>query len=212
MTKFVGLFGGTFDPVHKGHSELVNHLIKDYPFDLIHVIPSANPPHRKKTYCSFNKRLEMTRLAFEMNKYVKVDSREALRGGPSYAIDTIISFKKELKESNLFWILGIDSFLTIESWHRWEELLDSVNFFVMSRPEVQLEPNSLALQLIEERGCVDIYDCNSSKNIFYTSIKDIEISSSKIRSELGKEVFNEEILDMKILNFIKENKLYLRNS
>ena len=89
MPDIIGIFGGTFDPVHNGHTKTISYLLKLIPFKKIIVIPNAKPPQGKEVIGSVEDRLAMTILAFKKHRRVVVDDRESLRPGPSYAIDTV---------------------------------------------------------------------------------------------------------------------------
>ena len=120
MPDIIGIFGGTFDPVHNGHTKTISYLLKLIPFKKIIVIPNAKPPQGKEAIGSVEDRLAMTLLAFKKHRRVVVDDRESLRPGPSYAIDTVKEILKEEKVSRLNMIVGSDVFAEIDSWHHWE--------------------------------------------------------------------------------------------
>ena len=89
MPRLVGIFGGTFDPVHYGHSHTIAELLNLIPFEKIFVIPNSLPPHRENSQASFSHRYKMTSLAFRDIEKTVVDNRENLRTGPSHAIETV---------------------------------------------------------------------------------------------------------------------------
>ena len=89
MPRLVGIFGGTFDPVHNGHTKTIDFLQRLIPFEKILIIPNALPAHRENSYESFQHRFKMTSIAFQCIDKTLVDDRENLRNGPSYAIDTV---------------------------------------------------------------------------------------------------------------------------
>ncbi len=140
-TTRVGLFGGTFNPVHLGHIEIVRDVKKAFHLDKVLVIPSATPPHKKATgIVSVTDRLKMTTMCFDSLDGFEVSDIELKRNGPSYTTDTvneIISGQTDATE--LFLIIGTDAFFEIHTWHKYNTLLDSVKFIIMTRPGDHME-------------------------------------------------------------------------
>ena len=211
MKNKIGLFGGTFNPIHKGHTGIVKKLLELSFFEEIYVIPSSKPPHREEMEVDFYHRLEMAKLAFRNFKYVKIDSREKLREGPSYTLDTFLSFQAEFKDKDFFWISGIDSFLTIHQWHKWEKLIEKTNFLIIGRPGYQINSEELVKDLLKERGVTTIEECSAEKNILYFESEDFDISSSRIRLEIEQGLFNPNKIDNSVINYINNNNLYSKS-
>ncbi len=109
ISKLIGVFGGTFDPVHNGHTKIIQNLLELIPFDEIKVIPNGQPPHRTSV-CSNNDRLEMVNLAFKGIDQISIDEREIHREGPSYAIHTAKEVLEEFHQHNVVWVMGSDAF------------------------------------------------------------------------------------------------------
>ena len=131
-TKNVAIFGGTFDPVHRGHIYLAEKIIKAGEFDQLIVVPAGNPWQRP-TIASAVDRLAMARIAFESQPVVVSDC-EVRRAQNSYAIDTVRELKSEYGQSRFTWILGSDALSGIESWHDITALSELVDFLVIIRP------------------------------------------------------------------------------
>lgn len=127
-------YGGTFDPVHKGHLAVAAAAHEVLSADVM-LLPAADPPHRPPTGASALQRAEMLRLAVRERAYCIVDERELRRDGPSYSVDTLHEIRREIgPEAPLAWLLGADSFCGLSSWHRWRELLGLAHFVVAIRP------------------------------------------------------------------------------
>ena len=138
--KKIGLLGGTFDPVHNGHLAVANHVLDELGLDTIWFIPAALPPHKAghadgQDISGFAHRFNMLKRAIVGNTSVILSDIEAKRTSPSYSIDTINILIPEIGEqADLFFIIGADAFLEIDTWKQYKELPDLVNFVIISRP------------------------------------------------------------------------------
>ncbi|MDC0071828.1 nicotinate-nucleotide adenylyltransferase [Gammaproteobacteria bacterium] len=212
ISKLIGVFGGTFDPVHNGHTKIIQNLLELIPFDEIKVIPNGQPPHRTSV-CSNNDRLEMVYLAFKGINQISVDEREIHRGGPSYAIHTAREILEEYHQDNIIWIMGSDAFSEIDTWFEWEDFLNIINILVMARPGSEIDSTSMAGTLILERQTSNIDDLShGAGKILIVDIDPINISSTQVRSNLAAgETVNELILE-DVSDYIDSGKLYTKPS
>ena len=212
ISKLIGVFGGTFDPVHNGHTKIIQNLLELIPFDEIKVIPNGQPPHRTSV-CSNNDRLEMVYLAFKGINQISVDEREIHRGGPSYAIHTAREVLEEYHQDNIIWIMGSDAFSEIDTWFEWEDFLNIINILVMARPGFEIDSTSMAGTLILERQTSNIDDLShGAGKILIVEIDPINISSTQVRSNLAAgETVNELILE-DVSDYIDSGKLYTKPS
>ncbi len=135
MAEAIGILGGTFDPIHFGH--LRSALEVSQQLNLVHVrlIPSARPPHRNAPHASPQQRLMMLHLAMKNAENFIVDDRELQRDGISYSVDTLLSLREEFPGNPLFLLLGTDAFLGIQTWHKWQDLLELAHIVVIRRPD-----------------------------------------------------------------------------
>ena len=130
----IGVFGGAFDPPHRGHVGLVEAVLTRLEMDRLHVLPTALPPHKGAgTWLDFESRAQMVRAAFEHLDPVVVDEREARRSGPSYMYDTVSEIRDECADARLFLIVGGDWATGVASWYRGEDLLRMVTLVVVGR-------------------------------------------------------------------------------
>lgn len=134
----IGLFGGTFDPVHKGHLAVARAAAVRFQLGKVYLIPASMPPHRKgERITPFHHRYAMLALATvgEKRFFPSLAEAPADENHLSFTIDTVRRFKQTVgKSDHLFFLIGIDAFLQVASWHRSEELLREVDFIVASRP------------------------------------------------------------------------------
>lgn len=156
MSQRIGLFGGTFDPVHIGHLRGALEVAELMAFDQLRLIPSARPPHREAPQVSAADRLAMVELAVADLPPLRVDDRELRRERPSWTIDTLESLRAEVGESDqLFLMLGWDAFCGLPGWHRWEELLNHCHILVLQRPDADAEPPEELRDLLAARSVAD---------------------------------------------------------
>jgi len=135
----IGLFGGTFDPVHFGHLRLATELAEAFHLDNVVFIPAGLPYHRgRDAHATSEERLTMLKLATQRDARFGVDDRELKREGPTYTYDTLAEIRKERgPDQPLVFLSGSDSFEKIDTWHRWTELFDLAHFVVAIRADDQ---------------------------------------------------------------------------
>lgn len=134
MPPRIGILGGTFNPVHYGHLAAAEEVRDRLKLDRILFIPSAIPPHKHEENVPAEHRMEMVRLALAGNAFFEPSDLEIRRGGRSYTIDTVETLLQLYPGAALFFITGLDSFLEIQTWNRWDRLVTLCSFVVLSRP------------------------------------------------------------------------------
>ena len=182
--KPIGIFGGTFDPIHYGHLRTAFEMLQALDLAEVRLIPSGDPPHRGMTYAQPRLRLEMLRVATAGQDGFVVDDRELARAGPSYTVDTLASFREELREVPIALIIGMDAFLGLAGWHRWEEILDLAHLVVAHRPGWKAPDIGPLGQLIEQFGTHRVEDLHTEPRgrVHIHAVTQLEISSSEIRA------------------------------
>ncbi|NIV18601.1 MAG: nicotinate-nucleotide adenylyltransferase [Woeseiaceae bacterium] len=179
----VGIFGGTFDPIHYGHLRTAFEMLQALEFDEVRFMPSGDPPHRGETFASTRLRLEMVQVAAGGQDGFSVDARETDRAGPSYTVDTLTELREELGETPIGLIVGMDAFLGLPSWHRWGELLQLAHIVVAHRPGWKAPDIGALGELISEHGTHRISDLhdNAAGCVHIHAVTQLEISSTEIR-------------------------------
>lgn len=179
----IGIFGGTFDPIHYGHLRTAFEMLQALRFGEVRFVPSGDPPHRGKTYADASVRLEMVESATRNEPRFVVDARELRREGPSYTVDTLASMRQEQADVPMGLILGMDAFLGLTSWHRWEEILAYAHIVVAHRPGWRAPDIGPLGELINEHGTHRIEDLHEKTNncIHIHAVTQLEISSTEIR-------------------------------
>lgn len=179
----IGIFGGTFDPIHLGHLRTALELLQTLEFGEIRFIPSGDPPHRGSTAADASMRLQMLRIAVAGQPGFVVDDRELRRDGPSYTVDTLSSLRAEHPDTPLGLIIGMDAFLGLASWYRWQELLGLAHIVVAQRPG-WAAPNSGELgDVLAGHGTDSAADLHARTAgcIHLCAVTQLEISATEVR-------------------------------
>ena len=134
----IGLFGGTFNPIHRGHLQVARDVLHRYRLTTVQFIPSAQPPHKiEGILAPAADRYAMACNALADEPALKVSDIEIRRSGPSFTIDTLRRFMAEQHvETHIFFMVGLDAFLEIHTWKSYRQLFDLAAFIVMTRPQV----------------------------------------------------------------------------
>ena len=194
--KKIGIFGGTFDPIHNGHLHIAETVLAATEVEEIVFMPSANPPHKPDQRISpFEQRMQMVRLAIAGHRSFSVDDVEFRLGGTSYTVRTIETLKKEKPDTEWFLIIGSDSLLGLPSWKEPEKLIKEFRFIVFPR-------SSSDAKRAEKRFL--------EKSIVL-NVPLVTISSSDIRSRVCKDQPISEMVPAEVQRYIALHKLYLNN-
>jgi nicotinate-nucleotide adenylyltransferase len=136
----LGLMGGTFDPIHYGHLLIAEEARQVLRLDRVEFVTAADPPHKPgKAACSAEHRYAMVVLATASNPFFHASRREIERSGPSYAIDTIESYRRDHPGAEIVFITGADAILEILTWHRAAEVIRLATFVAATRPGYDLD-------------------------------------------------------------------------
>jgi len=179
----IGIFGGTFDPIHYGHLRTAFEMLQALEFGTVCFMPSGDPPHRVETFADAALRLKMGRVATAGQPGFAVDDRELKRDGPSYTVDTLESLRKERGDRPIGLIVGMDAFLGLTSWNRWDEILDMAHIVVAHRPGWKAPDIGPLGELIAAHGTHRIEDLHANRNgcVHIHAVTQLEIASTEIR-------------------------------
>ena len=181
--KPIGVFGGTFDPVHYGHLRTAFEMLQALRFDNVRFMPCGDPPHRGRTYANAELRLRMVKKAIAGQAGFLADDRELRREGPSYSVDTLAALREEFPEQPLALIIGMDAFLGLPKWHEWREIMELAHIVIAHRPGWRAPDMGTLGDLLAERGTHRIDNLHESKAgyIYIHDVTQLEISSTEIR-------------------------------
>jgi nicotinate-nucleotide adenylyltransferase len=129
------MFGGAFDPPHLAHVALARAAVAQLQLDALHIVPTGVAWHKARVLSTTEHRLAMARLAFGELAQVEVDEREIKRAGPSFTIDTLEALQAENPGAQLYLLMGHDQFAALQSWHRWQALLDIAIICIADRAD-----------------------------------------------------------------------------
>ena len=179
----MGIFGGTFDPIHYGHLRTAFEVLQALRFDEVRLMPCGTPPHRGSTVAPDDLRLAMVRAATEGQHGFVVDDRELSRDGPSYSVDTLSALRGEFPLRPIALIIGMDAFLGLPKWHQWREILQLAHIVVAHRPGWRAPDIGPLGELLADRGTHRIGDLHQAKSghIYILDVTQLEISSTEIR-------------------------------
>jgi len=209
--KMIGLLGGTFDPVHKGHLSIAKQAINMLALDELRFIPLNIPPHRQPTIASAQQRLAMLELALEDQVEMIIDTRELENNAISYTIVTLQSLRRDFPETSLILLLGDDAFAKIDSWKNWQQLLDYAHIVTIKR-----KGDSEEFIPYTVRTWMNNYSINNSEQLHETNhgqiyrleIEPVATSSTQIRHHLQHNLPVTELLPARVIDYIHAQHLY----
>jgi nicotinate-nucleotide adenylyltransferase len=180
----LGVFGGTFDPIHYGHLRTAFELLQVLRLDELRFVPAGSPPHRDVPLADGELRLAMVRAAIAGQPGFAVDEREVRRAGPSYTVTTLAELHAEFPGRSLCLVVGMDAFLGLPMWHQWREILELADVAVAHRPGWHAPVAGPLAELLARRGTsrvMDLHDSGAGR-IFVHPVTQLEISSTDLRN------------------------------
>ncbi len=216
--KRIGIFGGTFNPIHTGHVKAAQEVQRAFRMDRILFIPSSIPPHKvSPDIAPASHRMKMVELAISSYPRLVPSSIEIDAGGKSYSILTLEKLKAKFPKASMFFILGVDAFLEIDTWREHEKLLEQCHFVVISRPGYHLKEAAKTIgkeytdRIVWVSEPFDYKeDRYGSHKIFFLAIPTLNIASRDVREKIktGKSIKN--LVTETVEKYIRQNKLYQR--
>ena len=201
--KKIGIFGGTFNPVHKGHEMAAINFYNQFNLDKLIIIPANIPPHKQiDSKITASQRFEMCRICF--NKYkeynIEISDIEIKKDDISYTYHTLAEIKKEYNDDKIYFLIGSDMFLYLENWYKYQELLKLCAFAVSFRNH---QDKQKVLELREKF-------IKTGAEIELLQNEPFEISSTELRGYIKNNNFNlEKYISPEVLDYIKERKIYV---
>ena len=221
--KQIGLFGGTFNPIHLGHIQVIQEVKEGFGLNKIFIIPSALPPHKEPDgLVDAADRIEMIRLSFSNHPDFAVSDVELKRSGPSYTIDTVRHFKSILpRGAEIFLIMGLDAFLEIDTWKSYKDLFLLIPFIVMTRGTEGKNARMFGRKTVGDylkskisKGYTlsvsqSSYIHKKKQAVYVFDVTPIDISSTKIRKLIKNGSPIKSLVPGLVEAFIKNKGLYL---
>jgi nicotinate-nucleotide adenylyltransferase len=211
----IGVFGGTFDPVHIGHLRTCVELRGSLDLAEIHMIPCARPPHRSSPVATAEQRLAMLRRAIINEPCLLADDREIRRTGPSYTVDTLRELRVAAGKRAIYFCIGMDSLLSLDSWHRWRELTDFAHLVVVARPGWNLPVQGPVADWLADKlvGDVEPADIQLTAKepcgqVLIRKMIPLPIESTRLREDLANGRSVRYLIPDGVLDYIQEHRLY----
>ena len=198
----IGIYGGSFDPVHLGHLQTAASVKNELNIDRLFMLPCFEPVHKNSLNYTSKQRLQMLDLAIKEFNSLEIDTREILRGGSSFMIDTLLDLKESFKNESICLIIGMDSFIKFKTWKNWDEFSKLIHLVVLPRNGDQ--PVSKTLTTFETVENIDKLESNLSGHLYFSNSQMIDISSSAIRGKIAANQNLDNLLPISIINFLKK--------
>lgn len=208
----IGVFGGTFDPVHNGHLRTALEVGELLALDELRLVPASVPPHRDAPVATGAERLRMLQLAADANPGFLVDDLELVRGGASYTIETLRAVRAEAgPQARLCLIVGLDAFAQIHTWKDWPQLTDHAHVVVVQRPGAALGLTGDAADWAAQRLATDPLSALAAAPcgaVLRLELTQLAISATQIRALLAEHRSPRYLLPDAVLDYIRENRIY----
>ncbi len=203
----LGIFGGTFDPIHYGHLRAALELKELFELDHVRLIPCAQPVHRNLPMATADQRLEMLYLATENQTDLIVDAQELKRAGGSYSFHTLTALRANYPDMPLLLFIGSDAFNDFTTWFRWQELFDLAHIVVITRPNSELNPlnDFFKMRLTNDKS---LLKNQLAGGLFFQPITQLAISATAIRGMIAAQQNPRFLLPDVVINYINQHQLY----
>ena len=207
----VGVFGGTFNPVHYGHLRSALELVEGLNLDHLRLMPCSEPPHRGAPSCPAEHRAAMVELAVAGEAALTCDRRELQRPGPSYTVSSLEEIREELgADRGLCLVMGCDALAGINTWHRWRELLDLAHIVVIARPGWDLPEDGVVARWLRDHRLSGHEELRHLPcgGILLESLRPLAISATEIRDLLAAGRSARYLVPEPVLDYIHAHSLY----
>jgi nicotinate-nucleotide adenylyltransferase len=206
----IGIFGGTFDPVHFGHLRPAVEVYEALGLDELRFIPCHQPSHRPAPFASSEQRVRLLHAALEGFSGFSIDERELRRNGTSYTIDTLQSFWDEGMQQPVCLVVGMDAFAGLAGWYRWTEIMEYCHLIVMNRPDNKIPQTGELSDFISRHETDDIRRLSEQATglLYFQPVTALDITASRIREWLAEGRSTDFLLPAPVLDIINEENIY----
>ncbi|MDX3773650.1 nicotinate-nucleotide adenylyltransferase [Chromatiaceae bacterium AAb-1] len=205
----IGIFGGTFDPIHHGHLQCALYVQQHCQLTQLRLMPSHLPPHRETPGVSAEHRAAMVELAIKPYPQLALERLELEQQRPSYTADSLLQLKQRYHHSTLAFVIGMDSLCYLTRWYHWQQILQSAHLLVCRRPGYSQQQGDAPL-LLQQYGTDDL-SLLSRKSAGHIMLLDNplqNISATGLRQQLADPASQPATISHAVLNYIRQHKLY----
>lgn len=207
--RMIAVYGGSFDPVHSGHTHVVDCLQQLPSIERILVLPCGNPPHKKTLHASNDQRLHMLQLAFTHQPIVSISDLELRSDHPSYTVDTLTAIRQQVGSGcALSFVMGEDSLASLHRWHAWQTIFALANVLVLPRRVDSTIPCDVDAWLSPRN--VPLSELHHYKYGKWARLDThfVDISSTEVRQKVSCGEFVSSLLPVTVAEYIRTHKLY----
>ncbi|XOV78539.1 MAG: nicotinate-nucleotide adenylyltransferase [Aestuariibacter sp.] len=207
----LGIFGGTFDPVHNGHIKPLEAVQQQLELNRILALPCHIPPHKEAPSSSPKHRQAMLELEVKQHPWLTIDNREMQRNKPSYTLHTLQELRREYPEQHLCFIIGMDSMQAFDTWYQWQDIMQLCHLVVMQRGGYQPEFNATVKGLLDcaQVSQLDSLRKNKSGHVVFINTPQLDVSSSNIRQRIKNSESVDKLVSNEVIHYIEQHGLYL---
>ena len=206
----IGIFGGTFDPVHYGHLRAAHEAKVALGLKEMRLLPAGTPPHRSNTFAAAEHRLAMLQLAIACYPDLRADDREVRRQGYSYMVDTLQEIRDEEGEAPLLLFIGQDAANKLDSWNQWVKLFSLAHIVIMRRPDSRHEYSGALFREVQERstGNPSALTDSPAGKVLPLEVTQLDISSTDIRAQVAAGRSPRFLMPDAVIEYVAKHGLY----
>ena len=209
-TALIGVYGGTFDPIHYGHLRPALDVLSQLKLDHVRFIPCYQPVHRGLPQVSSAQRCEMIEMAIQNQPNFVLDRREIERQGPSYMVDTLRSLKADFPNAGLVLIMGTDAFAKFLSWYQWSDILELANLAIMHRPGESLPNQGELAGLLQQRLVSKLTEAQGQ--IVEVEVTQLDLSATRLRELMQHGEPIDYLMPPCVVKYIQTHHLYSKGN
>tara|TARA_B100000929_G_scaffold88643_1_gene69351 strand:- start:15 stop:650 length:636 start_codon:yes stop_codon:yes gene_type:complete len=206
----IAIFGGTFDPIHLGHINMAEQCVKQCQLDTLYFMPCAIPAHKAKPGISDEHRINMLKLAIEDIPYFTIDYRELNRSGASYSLLSLQELRAEHPTTPIIFLIGMDSFISLDKWFKWQEIVTLCHIVVYQRPGQTCNVAGELAHYKEQAYTDNLAELKQQPagKLFFLNGLQIDAASREIRNKLHSNSEITELLPTSVSQYIAQHHLY----
>ncbi|MDP5035332.1 nicotinate-nucleotide adenylyltransferase [Alishewanella sp. SMS8] len=209
MTKpLLGIFGGTFDPIHRGHLACARYVVEHCALKQLALMPCHLPPHRATPGVSSEQRAAMVKLAIANEPTMRLERLELNRTSPSYTVDSLRTLKQQQPDTTLAFIIGMDSLQYFTKWHQWLQILELAHLIVCRRPGYSADQGDAPMLLARYGATLSQLQQQDAGKILLLDNPDFYESATFVRQQLASDRLVQAMLPAEVLEYIRQHALY----